>query len=118
MKKYLKTIVLGLTMIVASQSCTKLDEKLYNQLDANNFYTNPVAFISAVGPAYTNLGTTNGFCTNNNMFPIMELTTDEAMSPRRSDGGWGGDFQSLGLHTYTSGVGVIDGAWTYCYRGI
>ena len=56
MKKslYLIRIIMILLAVAAfSQSCTKLDEKLYSEITPDNFFQNDAQFVSALGAAYT-----------------------------------------------------------------
>lgn len=113
-----KIFMFGAALTGLAPACTKLDEQIYSEVPASQFFNSTNAIIAALGPAYTNFGGGGGFCTNNSMYPVTELTSDEMMCARKKDGGWAGDFQSLGLHNYAPGVGVFNGTWTYCFGGI
>src|SRR5665811_2109368 len=62
-----------------SQSCTKLDEKLYSSVTPSNFFKSEEEFISALGAAYTQFG---GWGSGDPQ-TLQEMTTDEMTAPTR-----------------------------------
>src|SRR5450432_267940 len=97
-------------------SCTKLDENLYDTVNANNFYKTDAELSSAVGAAYSNL---TGVASNNHYLTINEVTTDECVVPTRGpDWGDGGRWVRLQTHTYNATDPDPLNGWNFCYAGI
>lgn len=107
------TIVAGLS-IAATNSCTNLDEELFDQVDSNTFYQTEEEIIAAIGVAYANL---RGY--TDNVFNINEVSSDETIVPTRG-GDWddGGVWRQLFGHTWTPTHGNINGAWSFCSSGV
>jgi hypothetical protein len=54
MKKYwYKALLAGLFVMAFNQSCSDLEEKLYDQIKADTFFKTDEEFIAALGAAYT-----------------------------------------------------------------
>lgn len=115
MKKSL-FLIIGLGIVAAlSQSCTKLDEKLYSQVTPNNFFKTEEEFISALGSAYTQFG---GWASGDPQ-SLQEMTTDELTAPTRGqDWDDGGNWRRLHLHSWTKEDGVMSGAWNFGFNGV
>jgi starch-binding outer membrane protein, SusD/RagB family len=118
MKKslYLIRIIMILLAVAAfSQSCTKLDEKLYSEITPDNFFQNDAQFVSALGAAYTKLGN----YASGEVYQLNELTTDEMVTPTRgSDWDDGGNWRRLHLHSWKFEDNAVGAAWDFGYTGI
>jgi len=120
MKRFKYSIgLLTLFMLTLGQSCTNLDEELFDQASLEDYVANDKdgqAIASILGDAY---GKLLPFMNHGNVFSIQELATDEALIPTRgADWYDGGDYLRLHRHEDGPGVGVHDGAWTRIYGGI
>ena len=90
MKKYwFKALLAGLFVIAFNQSCSDLEENLYDQIKADSFFKTDEEFIAALGAAYTGL---YSFAGNGGYHNIQEVASDEAMIPQR-----GGDWYDGGV---------------------
>lgn len=106
-------ILLGVAAI--SQSCTKLDEKLYSQVTPSNFFKSDAQFVSALGAAYTTLGGYASGDVNN----LQELSTDEMTVPTRGqDWDDGGNWRRLHLHSWKFEDNAVGSAWDFCFTGV
>src|SRR5512145_2060938 len=90
-KKYLvlsTATIFTLLVTVINQSCTNLDEELYDSVTPSNFFTTQEEFISALGAAYTRFA---DWATSDGTMALQETTTDEMVVPTRGqdwdDGG-------------------------------
>jgi starch-binding outer membrane protein, SusD/RagB family len=98
-----------------SQSCTKLDEKLYSSVTPSNFFKTEEEFISALGAAYTQFG---GWGSGDPQ-TLQEMTTDEMTAPTRGqDWDDGGNWRRAHLHSWTKEDGVMSGAWNFGFNGV
>ncbi len=118
MKKTRYLIRIGMFLFgaaVLSQSCTKLDEKLYSQVTPANFFKTDAEFIAALGSAYTTLG---GYATGD-INEVQEMTTDEVVVPTRgSDWDDGGTQRRLHLHSWGFDDGFMNNPWDFCFTGV
>lgn len=104
--KYLKNIVLGLSVLVFF-SCTKLEESFNSEVSQND-----VSNITAEGLLIT---TYNSFATyqDGNFWHLQEHTSDEAIAPTRGpDWDDNGQWRSLHAHTWNPDHSVISGAFS------
>lgn len=100
---------------VISQSCTKLDEKLYSEVTPSNFFKTDAEFVAALGSAYTQLG---GYATGD-INEVQEMTTDEVVVPTRgSDWDDGGTQRRLHLHSWGYDDAFMSNPWDFCYSGV
>jgi hypothetical protein len=98
-----------------SQSCTKLDEKLYSSVTPSNFFKSEEEFISALGAAYTQFG---GWGSGDPQ-TLQSMTTDEMTAPTRGqDWDDGGNWRRAHLHSWTKEDGVMSGAWNFGFNGV
>lgn len=119
MKKILYSIKIALiaVLIVGSQqSCTKLDEKVYSDLNGDILFEDPNNLIFGLGVAYTNLYQLIG---HKNGVVGMEAGTDLCVVPQRG-GDWydGGEWIRYHRHEWTTTDGYISRWWNILYYGI
>ncbi|ASZ10678.1 RagB/SusD family nutrient uptake outer membrane protein [Chitinophaga pendula] len=109
----LKLLISICFLLVTIYGCTKLDSKVYNQ--TTTFWNTPEQVEAGLAPAYISL---RGFA-NGDIFSLQEVTSDEIIVPTRgSDWYDNGQWQQLWLHTWTSNLGFMNGAWEFIYSGI
>lgn len=102
-------------------SCTDLNEEVYSEVTANNFYQNEEEVISAVMRPYAHLRQVYlHFSTNGGgVFMLQELSTDEAAWPTKGrDGFDNGNWIRLHRHQWTIEDGSFAIAWNDMYKGI
>ena len=85
--KKLMLLVAGMIFIVPA--CTNLDEELYSDLAAENFFTTEEENIAALGQAYSSM---THWGNHFNIWTANELSSDELVIPTR-----GGDWYDGGI---------------------
>jgi hypothetical protein len=117
MKKFtIKIMLIGVFVATFNQSCTDLEERLYDTVTPENFFKTEEEFIAALGAAYTSL---YGLMNHNSYFSIQEVSSDEIMIPQRGadwlDGGvW------LRTHRHESNAldAQYNNAWNFLFGGV
>jgi len=103
-------------LAILTLSCTKLDEKLYSSLDANNFYQNEQECLLAMGDSYTRLAYQAGNLWG--IYGTQVATTDEAVIPGRAKGpylGNNGIWLDLHRHNFKANNNPILSSWQYAF---
>ncbi len=100
---------------IVSQSCTKLDQKVYSVVPESNFWKTPDQIAAGLAPAYQAL--TN--IPNGDVQQLNEVSGGEIIVPTRGNDWYdNGNWQALWLHTWKSDLGPINGAWSDLFNGI
>jgi starch-binding outer membrane protein, SusD/RagB family len=105
-------------LLVASfnNSCTNLEEDLFDQLTDDNFLRTEEEFIAALGAAYTGLyflGSHGGF------HSLQEISSDEVLIPQRGgDWGDGGQWLNAHRHELKATDPNVNGAWGSLFGGV
>lgn len=116
MKNYKIIISSALCFLLMLAGCTKLDEHVYDQVDAANFLTRRDDvirdFLRPFEHAYWSIQ-------GNDVYAVGEDCTDE-MGTYNRQGDWqdGGYYQRMHYHTWTPQDGFANGAWRNFYQGI
>jgi starch-binding outer membrane protein, SusD/RagB family len=113
--KYLFVTGLGLTMILFS--CTKLDEKVYSELIAEQFNPTESDVASVMGPIYSNLrNVVAGWA---GLYDVVEESSDLIVTPVRPNG-WddGGMYRRMHKHTWTPEEYHTGALWNRIYSGV
>lgn len=101
--------------VLSTQSCTDLEEKVYDQIPEDQFGTNPEQLGALVGPLYGSLG--DYF----DRFMGLNTVTDELVVPTRG-GDWddGGNWRRLHEHQWAAQQDnqQFNPIWTWCYNNI
>lgn len=108
-------VVLILVGVGTQQSCTNLDETVYSDLTAENFFADPENLVYAFGVAYTNLYQLYG-----HKYGIgMDAGTDILCVPQRG-GDWldGGEWHRWHRLTYTPTEAYVGRWWNTIYYGV
>jgi len=118
-KRFFQISLFLILFLGMSQSCTKLDTKVYDQV--TNFWQNPDQIAAGVAPAYSGLrnyvpsfsGGSPG------VYNLNEMSTDEIIVPDRgTDWNDAGFWDLMWKHTWGPGhIGMQDG-WQFIYGGI
>ena len=113
---YKKYWITGLAICFFTFSCTDLDEELYSQVTADNFFNTDEEFIAALGQAYSSFG---GLGNHGNMWSTQELASDELVIATKG-GDWydGGVLLQLHSHEFPPDNSFFNGYWQQCYGGI
>lgn len=111
-KKFSWIAALGLVM--ATSSCTDLDEKVYDRIDATTFYKNEASVKGAIATIYNQAG----HCFAERFYFLQELPADQISWRVWNGGQWGydeGEKYVLSTQTWTSESKIIKDAWTNCW---
>ena len=119
MKKILIIIKVALVFVLivgTQQSCTKLDEKVYSDLNGDKLFDDPDNLIYGLGVAYTNLYQLMG---HKNGFVGMDAGTDLVVVPQRG-GDWydGGEWIRYHRHEWNASESFIARWWNILYYGV
>lgn len=99
-----------------NNSCTDLDEKLYDTVTDDNFLKTEEEFIAALGAAYTGLYALGN---HGSYFSVQEVSSDEAMIPTRgADWGDGGQWINAHRHDFKAGDPNVNNSWGFLYGGV
>ena len=79
-----KILLAAILVMSINQSCTNLEEELFDTVSDANFLKTDEELNAALLAAYTNL---YGFAGHNGIWSINEVSTDEALIPQRG-GDW------------------------------
>jgi hypothetical protein len=113
---WLKSLLLLMFLAPFSQSCTNLDEEIFDNLTEANFPTTQNQFIAALGATYTSL---YGWAGHNSIFSLQEISSDEMMIPHRgADWFDGGQWLRVHRHQQTPNEEAINNGWSYLYGGV
>ncbi|WP_217602006.1 RagB/SusD family nutrient uptake outer membrane protein [Chitinophaga sp. GbtcB8] len=113
-RKYIVNAALSTALFLGA--CTKLDETVYDKVDAGQFLTRRDDvirdFLRPFEHAYWSIQ-------GNDVYAVNENSTDEIGTYNRQ-GDWqdGGYYQRMHYHTWTTQDGFTSGAWTAFYQGI
>ena len=102
-------------MFVA-QSCTNLDEELFSDLAADNFFKTDEEFVAALGAAYSSFG---GIGNHGGLWTVNELASDELVITTKG-GDWddGGQLIQLLKHNIPIDHPMVNGSWGWLYGGV
>ncbi|SEO32279.1 Starch-binding associating with outer membrane [Mucilaginibacter gossypiicola] len=118
MKKILMSIfIIGL----AAQSCTKVNENVYDKYPASEFYSTPAGADDALANVYAKI--TGSWGSNyagrdNCWYDLNSFSADEQVIPHRNTGDWQLDFAQLYTHTELPTLGIINNTWNWAYSCI
>ncbi len=119
MKKILFAIfVVGL----AAQSCTKVNENVYDKYSANQFYATSQGADVALANVYKKI--TGDWGSNyagrdNCWYDINSFSADDQVIPNRNTGDWtNNDQEHVYAHDELPNLGIINNTWQWCYSNI
>lgn len=113
---FVKLLLPVLFVLTFNNSCTDLEEELYDTLTDENFLKTEEEFIAALGAAYTGLyalGNHGGY------HSLQETNSDEVAIPTRGgDWGDGGQWTNSHEHTLKPTDTNCNNAWTFLFGGV
>ena len=113
-KIYSRVLIIGLIMAFSAQSCTDLDEELFDQVTPDKYFKNETQFVSALAEAYTGL---SNYASGQYM-SLSEVSTDAVVVPTRGqDWDDGGHWRRLHLHSWNFEDPEI-GVWGDAFGGV
>jgi starch-binding outer membrane protein, SusD/RagB family len=118
MKKLIniRYFLIGLGMSYFASSCVDLEEEVFSEVTADNFFQTDEEFISALGQAYTSLG---GLGNHSGLWSINEIASDEIVVSHKG-GDWfdGGVLLQLHQHEFKSDNPFFQNSWNFLFGGI
>ncbi len=118
MKKLISTKLLIMFggVFLFSLACTDLTERTPGTLTS---LESEEEFVSALGEGYAVLGGDPGWQTHGGFFALTQISTDEAVIPRRG-GDWFDGGIWLDTHRHITGVdhNPTNGTWNYLFSGV
>jgi starch-binding outer membrane protein, SusD/RagB family len=109
-----KLILVGFFMTTFAQSCTNLDEELFDVVTPEDFLVGEEQYVAYLGQAYTKL---YPWATGGDLIHMNVASSDEALYPTRgSDWDDGGIHRRRQLHSWT--YEDNGGAWNFGFGGI
>lgn len=119
----MKKILIGavLTTLVTTQSCTKVNENVYDKYTANKFYATPAGADDALATVYGKISGTwgsNYAGRDNCWYDLNSFAADDQVIPHRNTGDWQLDFAQLYSHTELPSLGIISNTWNWLYSSV
>ncbi len=110
-------ILAGVFLTVGS--CTKLDENIYSQVSATNFYNNKTEVMAAVLRPFTHARAWATMQDRHGYWRLQELTADQQAWPQKGRHGYdGAQWIRQHGHTWTVTDRAIEEPWELIYWGI
>jgi len=114
---YGKMLFLSLFIIGMYNSCTDLDEEVFDRVTTDNFFQSDEEFISALGGAYSALG--NNWGGHNGTWSTQEVSTDEFIVPQRGQDWFdGGIWLRCHRHEWTPTEPWLNNSWNSLFGGV
>ena len=121
MKKYYNRItsVLVFSILFATSGCTDLDETIYSELNADNFYKNELEVLQGALRPMTHMQAWIAPTGASGYYYHSELSSDQLAWPQKGRHGYdGGDHFRQHYHTWTSNESRMRSAWTLMWTGV
>jgi starch-binding outer membrane protein, SusD/RagB family len=118
MKKLLniRYLLIGFVISFFAISCVDLEEEVFSDVTADNFFKTEEEFISALGSAYRSLG---GLGNHSGLWSINELASDEiTISTKGGDWFDGGVLLQLHQHEFLPDNPFFNNSWNFLFGGI
>ncbi|WP_179414779.1 RagB/SusD family nutrient uptake outer membrane protein [Mucilaginibacter sp. E4BP6] len=113
----MKKILFGILIVgLAAQSCTKVNENVYDKYAANAFYATPAGQQDALASIYGQITGTwgNNYAGRDNCwYDLNEFSSDEQVIPHRNTGDWQLDFAQLYTRTAQPSLGITNNTWIW-----
>ncbi len=116
MKRFSKIALIAAAAVstVTFQSCTDLEETIYEDITSDNFFSSETDYYSVLVNAYGNLRPWLW-----NYYNISQVSSDETIVPTRGgDWGDGGVWRELHQHNWTPTNGHVVGMWNDINKGL
>jgi len=110
-------------VLIIVSSCTDLSETINSEVTPDQFFQNEEQFVSALGDAYTILGTGgsggSGFGSDHGMAAMNHATNDQMVVPTKGLAWFdGGKWQRLQEHRWITDEDFFDNAWNFLFNGV
>ena len=117
-----KIIILALFLALIMQSCTNVDEVVYDKYVATDFYSSPTGANVALANVYAQIpGNWNGVGyagADNGWYDVNSMSTDEQVVPHRTTGDWELTFSQMYLRKWLPDHSQINNTWNWLYKSV
>lgn len=116
-----KILFSAFIVCLAAQSCTKVNENVYDKYAAAQFYATPAGVNVALANVYSKITGTwgsNYAGRDNCWYDLNSFSSDEQVIPHRNTGDWQLDFAQLYTHTALPSLGITNNTWNWLYSSI
>jgi hypothetical protein len=118
----MKKLLISLFIIgLAAQSCTKVNENVYDKYAATQFYATAAGADDALATVYAKISGSwgsNYAGRDNCWYDLNSFAADDQVIPHRNTGDWQLDFAQLYTHTELPSLGIINNTWTWLYSSV
>lgn len=112
MKGYVKALAAG--FLLSSVACTNLEETVFSEVTADNFFNTPEEVAAGAGAIYTQWTFWFG-----EGWSLSEVSSDEVVVPTRgADWFDNGNWQRVHLHNNDAGDDRIQGSWNELFKPV
>ena len=118
MKNYINIIIAIAVSVMGLSSCTDLDEKVNDRIDATVYYQNEASVKGAVAAIYNQTSST---LAGENFFHLSEYPADQLTWRVWNGGQWGWDEAMktvLSWHNWNSESTIIQNAWSGAWTAV
>ncbi|MDR3652092.1 MAG: RagB/SusD family nutrient uptake outer membrane protein [Paludibacter sp.] len=117
-----KIITLALFAALIMQSCTNVDEVVYDKYVATDFYSSPTGADVALANVYAqipgNWGGVGYAGADNGWYDVNSMSTDEQVVPHRTTGDWELTFAQMYLREWLPDHSQITNTWNWLYKSV
>jgi len=117
-----KIVFLAIFALVISQSCTKVDEVVYDKYSAAEFYASPAGADVALANVYSqipgNWGGVGYAGADNGWYDVNCMSTDEQVVPHRNTGDWELTFAQMYKREWLPDHSQITNTWNWLYKSV
>jgi hypothetical protein len=117
-----KIITLAIFAAIILQSCTNVDEVVYDKYASKDFYSSSTGADVALASVYAQIpGNWNGIGyagADNGWYDVNSMSTDEQVVPHRTTGDWELTFAQMYLREWLPDHSQINNTWNWLYKSV
>ncbi|MBC8052833.1 MAG: RagB/SusD family nutrient uptake outer membrane protein [Sphingobacteriaceae bacterium] len=117
-----KILISACLVVLLTQSCTKMDENIYDKYTSEDFYNSPAGSDVALAAVYAQVpGNWNGVGyagADNGWYDLNAMSSDEQVVPHRTTGDWQLDFARLYLRQWLPSDLMVNNTWNWLYKSV
>ncbi|MDI1256567.1 MAG: RagB/SusD family nutrient uptake outer membrane protein [Flavobacterium sp.] len=117
-----KLMIGSLTFLLVLGGCTDINEKVYDQYTADEFYGTPEGENVALAAIYAQVaGNWNGVGyagADNGWYDLNCMSADEQVIPHRNTGDWQIDFVRVYKHEWLPTDLMVNNTWNWLYKSV
>jgi starch-binding outer membrane protein, SusD/RagB family len=117
-----KILTLALLATLIMQSCTNVNEVVYDKYSATDFYSSSQGADIALANVYSqipgNWGGVGYAGADNGWYDVNSMSTDEQVVPHRNTGDWELTFAQMYLRQWLPNHSQINNTWNWLYKSV